>query len=114
MKARRTFSMPAKFSITLLSLLVLALSSSAQETPKPFSVKVTGTGRPMILIPGLSCGGQVWDGAVDYFKGRYECHVVTLAGFAGEPAIEGPMLEKVRDGLIQYMRERKMERPVVI
>jgi len=110
--------MYSKLSLSLALLLLLGPGGLAQETPaketKAFSVKVTGTGRPMILIPGLSCGGHVWDATVDHFKDRYECHVVTLAGFAGEPAIEGPMLEKVRDGLLKYIRDQKLERPVIV
>jgi pimeloyl-ACP methyl ester carboxylesterase len=79
-----------------------------------FVVKVTGSGRPMILIPGLSCGGNVWDGTVAHFKDRYQCHVVTLAGFAGQPAIGEPFLEQVRDGLSKYIRDKKLERPVIV
>ncbi|MGD0017004.1 MAG: alpha/beta hydrolase [Verrucomicrobiia bacterium] len=84
------------------------------EGTAAFTVKVTGSGRPMILIPGLSCGGNVWDGTVDHFKDRYECHVVTLAGFAGQPAIGEPFLEQVRDGLIKYICDKKLERPVIV
>ncbi|MEN3941254.1 alpha/beta hydrolase [Prosthecobacter sp. SYSU 5D2] len=68
----------------------------------------------MILIPGLSCGGHVWDGTVAHFQDRYECHVVTLAGFAGQPAIQGPMLERIRDGLGQYIQNKRLERPVIV
>jgi pimeloyl-ACP methyl ester carboxylesterase len=84
--------------------------------PKPaaFTVKVTGSGRPMILIPGLGCGGNVWDGTVAHFKDRYECHVVTLAGFAGQPAIGEPFLEQVRKGLVEYIGQKKLERPVIV
>lgn len=110
--------MRSKLYPSLFLLLLLGLDGFAQDIPtketKAFAVKVTGTGRPMILIPGLSCGGHVWDGTVEHFKDRYECHVVTLAGFAGEPTIDGPMLEKVRDGLLQYIRDKKLERPVMI
>ena len=68
----------------------------------------------MILIPGLASGGNVWDGTVAHFKGRCQCHVLTLAGFAGQPAIEGPFLEKVRDGIVQYIRARKLDHPVIV
>lgn len=84
------------------------------KEPAAFMVKVTGSGRPMILIPGLSCGGNVWDGTVAHFKDRYQCHVVTLAGFAGQPAIGEPFLEQVRDGLSKYIRDKKLERPVIV
>jgi pimeloyl-ACP methyl ester carboxylesterase len=80
----------------------------------PFSVEVTGSGKPMILIPGLSCGGNVWDGTVAHFKNRHECHVLTLAGFAGQPAIEGPFLETVRAGVVKYIRDKKLDHPVLI
>ena len=95
-------------------LLDAAQKGRAEKT-KAFVMEITGAGRPMILIPGLSSGGNVWAGAVEHFKDRYECHVVTLAGFAGQPAIEGePFLEQVRDGLIQYIRDKKLERPVIV
>jgi pimeloyl-ACP methyl ester carboxylesterase len=52
---------------------------------------------------------------VAHFKSRYECHVVTLAGFAGQPAIEEPfLLKQVRDGLVEYIRQKKLERPVIV
>jgi pimeloyl-ACP methyl ester carboxylesterase len=80
----------------------------------PFKVVVTGSGSPMILIPGLASGGNVWDGTVAHFKDRYQCHVLTLAGFAGQPAIDGPFLEKVRDGIVKYIQEQKLDHPVII
>jgi len=82
--------------------------------PVPFKAFVTGSGPPMILIPGLASGSNVWDGAVAHFKGRYQCHVLTLAGFAGQPAIDGPFLEKVRDGIVKYIHDQKLNHPVII
>jgi N-formylmaleamate deformylase len=82
--------------------------------PAPFKAVVTGSGPPMILIPGLASGPNVWDGTVAHFKGRYQCHVLTLAGFAGQPAIDGPFLEKVRDGIVKYIHEQKLDHPVII
>jgi pimeloyl-ACP methyl ester carboxylesterase len=68
----------------------------------------------MILIPGTANGADVWAGTVAHFKARYQCHVVTLAGFAGQPAIGEPFLEKVREGMIRYIRDKKLERPVIV
>ena len=96
-----------------LGLLVVAAKPEAKP-PAAFAVQVTGTGRPMILIPGLSCGGNVWDGTMAHFKDRYQCHVLTLAGFAGQPPIGEPFLETVRDGVIKYIRDQKLERPVIV
>jgi N-formylmaleamate deformylase len=80
----------------------------------PFKAVVTGSGPPMILIPGLASGGNVWDGTVAHFKDRYQCHVLTLAGFAGQPSMDGPFLEKVRDGIVKYIQDQKLDHPVII
>lgn len=107
--------------LTMLLLWTLTLSglvgdvAPGQEKKPLFAVTVTGSGKPMILIPGLSCGGNVWEGTVAHFKDRYECHVVTLAGFAGQPAAgREPMLEAVRDALGQYIRDKGLKRPVIV
>src|SRR5205823_3179718 len=81
---------------------------------KPFFVQVTGKGKPMLLIPGLTCGGGVWKTTVEHFQDRYECHVLTLAGFAGEPAIGAPMLETVRKAVAAYLREKKLNHAVIV
>jgi pimeloyl-ACP methyl ester carboxylesterase len=100
----------------LAALLIVGASESPSTKAKnqPFAVKVVGSGRPMILIPGLMCSGDVWDGTVNHFKGKYECHVLTLAGFAGQPPVDGPFLDNVRKGIADYIRERKLQKPVIV
>ena len=93
---------------------VKADDTATGKSPAAFSVKVTGMGRPMILIPGLSCGGDVWDGTVAHFKDHYECHVLTLAGFAGQPAIHAPFLDQVRAAIAKYISDQKMDHPIII
>ncbi len=77
-----------------------------------FGVSIYGTGPSVVLIPGLTCGGHVWDATVDRLKSEHTVHVLTLSGFAGRPSIEGPLLPTVRDELAAYLRE--LDRPVVI
>ena len=96
-----------------LFILSLALATAAMAQA-PFQVKVTGHGRPMILIPGLSSSGEVWDTTVARYQDRFECHVLTVAGFAGVPRVPAPMLDKVRDGLADYIRKQKLDHPVII
>ncbi len=79
-----------------------------------FQVKITGHGQPMILIPGLASSGETWDSTIARYKDRYECHVLTLAGFAGVPRIPAPMLDKVRDDLAAYIRDKKLVKPVIV
>jgi pimeloyl-ACP methyl ester carboxylesterase len=87
---------------------------SAAAEKKSFAVKVTGHGKPMLLVPGLTCGGDVWNGTVDHFQDRYECHVLTLAGFAGQPSIAPPMMETIRKDVVAYIRRQKLDHPVLM
>jgi N-formylmaleamate deformylase len=91
-----------------------AEDASAASAAPAFSVKVTGSGRPIIFIPGLSCGGNVWDAAVEHFKDKYQCHVLTLAGFAGQPPAKPPFLGHVIVDLQKYIAEQKLDHPIII
>lgn len=50
------------------------------------SITVTGTGPPVILIPGLASDDAVWDGLVSRLEGDYTLYAVQIHGFAGAPA----------------------------
>ena len=82
--------------------------------PKAFGVKVTGEGRPVILIPGLGCPGDVWDDTVAHLGSGYQAHVLTLSGFAGRKAIKEPLSAAVRRDLTRYIRSRKLKSPIII
>jgi len=82
--------------------------------PTSFSVEVTGAGRPVIFIPGLTCDGHVWDATLAHLGGKVQAHVLSLAGFAGKPPIAEPLLPKVRDELVEYIRQNHLEHPIVV
>ncbi len=98
----------------ILSFLLLASTAFAGEPAPSFHVDITGKGKPMILIPGFASSGHTWDSTVAHYKDKYQCHVLTLAGFAGEPRIEAPFLETVRKDLAAYIRKNKMDKPVIV
>lgn len=109
--------------MSILRTLTVALLFGAVSTPAlaqigdtaPFVVERHGQGRPVILIPGLMSSGRVWDGAVQRYADRHELHVLTLAGFAGVPPIGAPhFLDAERDAIIRYIRERRLDRPVLV
>ncbi|HEX8405825.1 MAG TPA: alpha/beta hydrolase [Duganella sp.] len=105
-----------RLSTTIALAAGLLLSTTASAVPNAFQVKVTGTGAPIILIPGLASSGDVWDGTVARYcgDGKRQCHVLTLAGFAGVPAIEGPLLPAVEQQLSEYITAGKFKKPIVI
>jgi N-formylmaleamate deformylase len=107
---KRNLTMQLKWPTLAVLLAVPALGGN----PPSFHVEITGKGKPMILIPGLASSGATWNGTVARYKDRYECHVLTLAGFAGEPRIDAPLLETVRKDLAAYIRDKKMDKPVII
>jgi len=80
-------------------LYLLSFGFAQIALTQSFDVKITGSGQPIILIPGLASSGEVWDETVAALSPKFRCHVLTLPGFAGQPAIdlsEGflPQIEK--------------------
>ncbi|TVQ15163.1 MAG: alpha/beta hydrolase [Balneolaceae bacterium] len=102
--------------LTLISSFT-ATSLTARQISSPwFQVEVTGSGSPMVLIPGLSSSGEVWQETVERYQDRFEIHVFTLAGFAGVPAPDsaGVFLPVIKQQLINYMEENLNEPAVII
>lgn len=71
-------------------------------------------GKPVILIPGLSSGGYVWDDTVKHLQKDHELYVITLAGFNGKPAIAGPKLAKAKESLLALIQTQKIQKPVLV
>ena len=91
-------------------------TAAANFEPVAFEVEVTGPddGRPIILIPGLACPGDVWKETVAHLGDAYQAHVLTLAGFAGVERIDEPISKAVRRDLTRYIRSRKLKDPVIV
>jgi pimeloyl-ACP methyl ester carboxylesterase len=81
---------------------------------RAFHAVVTGSGQPVLLIPGLSTTGDVWDGTVEHLQGRYQLHVLTLAGFGGPAALGEPFLPRVAEALVEYARMNELNRPILV
>ncbi|MQA19950.1 alpha/beta fold hydrolase [Rugamonas rivuli] len=111
---QRIATIAASLALAYAAAPAVAAGSAAASTHPAFKVEVTGKGAPVILIPGLASSGEVWDGTVAHYCGNRQCHVVTLAGFAGVPAIEGPLLPAVEQQLSDYIAANKFDHPIVI
>jgi len=83
----------------------VAFAGNAQETS--FNVTVVGTGDPVLLFPGFTCTGAVWDDLVIELSQQYECHVFTFAGFGDVPPIEKPWLPKIKEDIEAYVKAEK-------
>jgi pimeloyl-ACP methyl ester carboxylesterase len=102
---------PTSLALLLVSLLGLAAPQAAEAALK---VAVSGTGPDVLLIPGLACSGAVWDSTVAELSKDHTCHVVTLAGFAGEPAQEGAFIDSALKVLGDYIGTRLHGKPLVV
>ncbi|MEQ9230148.1 MAG: alpha/beta hydrolase [Cyclobacteriaceae bacterium] len=99
----------------LLIVFGLIVATATQAQNYSFDVKISGKGQPVLLIPGLASHGSVWDEAVENLNSKYECHVVTLPGFAGQPAVEREnYLVSIGDELIGYLKDNKLKKSIVI
>ncbi|RFP09663.1 MULTISPECIES: alpha/beta fold hydrolase [unclassified Duganella] len=111
---QRIATIAASLALAYAAAPAVAAGTAAASAHPAFKVEVTGKGEPVILIPGLASSGEVWNGTVAHYCGNRQCHVVTLAGFAGVPAIEGPLLPAVEQQLSDYITANKFDHPIVI
>lgn len=96
-------------------LLVVFLSFNfILEAQEAFKVEVIGNGTPILLFPGFTCTGEVWDDTVKELSKTNECHVFTFAGFGNVPAIEKPWLPKIKESVSNYIAEQKLENSTLI
>ena len=56
--------------VVILSFFISVFWGSAQT---PFEVNVKGVGQPVLLFPGFTCTGEVWDDTVAELSKNYEC-----------------------------------------
>jgi pimeloyl-ACP methyl ester carboxylesterase len=107
---KRLFCIPA---IGLIFCMLLTCKLLQAQTF--FTSEVKGKGKPMILIHGLYCNGEVWKETVERYQKDYECHILTLAGFGGNaPNLNEHFLESVKDDVIAYAKTKKLKKPILM
>ena len=106
-------------AIICLTLTQLSVSLQAQTGSSALAIDVRVVGedsaRDVILIPGLSSPGEVWNSTVKALGGNYRFHIVSLPGFAGTPPVdtEKPFIEAMADDIVDYITENGIEQPVL-
>lgn len=99
----------------VIFLGILAAISSANAQDYSFKIEKFGNGQPVLLIPGLSSDGSVWKETVDILSKKYECHVVTLPGFAGVKPLkqDSVYLPVIVEQLVSYINSLAVK-PILI
>ncbi|REG88599.1 alpha/beta fold hydrolase [Algoriphagus antarcticus] len=99
-----------KKSLILYFLLFGLVTYSFAQTS--FETKVSGSGPIIILIPGLASSGDVWQETVAELSKTNECHILTLPGFAGQPAtdLSAGFLSEIKTEIAKYIQQ--LDQPV--
>jgi len=104
-------------ALVCLMLFTLSIPADAQPESYSFDVNVTGdkNSKNVLLIPGLSSPGDVWDSTVNALAGNYRFHVVSLPGFAGKAPTETdePFIEAMAKEIVNYIKNNDLESPVL-
>jgi pimeloyl-ACP methyl ester carboxylesterase len=101
-------------------LLLLTTPSHSQSTfvPTRFTMVVEGpaTASPVLLLPGLTSGREVFDSEAKLLVTNHRLYRVQVNGFAGQPAgpnASSPLLVPIVEELHQYLQANKLH-PAVI
>ncbi|WP_394747948.1 alpha/beta fold hydrolase [Spongiimicrobium salis] len=99
-----------KYSLVVL----LWMYGTSVQSQQAFKVDVQGKGKPVLLLPGFTCTAAVWEETVAELSKNYECHSFTLAGFGDVPTIGKPWLPKIKEAIVDYVKEKQLNKPTII
>lgn len=97
----------------------LLWSGTAEAVPfssRRIAVTVRGSGRDVLLIPGLASGPGIWNGVLGAVPG-YRFHLVQVRGFAGlapEGNASGPLVQPLADEIARYITMSGLKRPAIV
>ena len=106
-----------KYIILVIAFLfsALCLNVFGQTKSYPFEVVKTGNGKKsIILIPGFASSGEVWNETKANFEKDFTFYTLTMAGFAGVKPQSNPSFENWKNGIANYIKENKIEKPILI
>lgn len=115
-RPRRLYSIAPLAALALTAWATLVSPAhAATERFQDLQVEVIGSGRPVLMIPGLNSGADVWRETCAALQPQVQCHLIQLPGFAGAPAVTSDdFLSAMRDRLLAYSADRKLDHPAVI
>ncbi len=90
-----------------MGLVVAAFIAVSQS--HAIRVSKTGSGEPVLYLPGFTTPGSVWDETIKHLKGNYAHHQVSYAGFNGVEPIEMPWYQRIKEALLKYIASEKLE-----
>lgn len=92
---------------TLLCFFLATAIPLAYADNSAVHIDVSGSGAPILYLPGFATPGEVWDDIVNQLP-DHQAHVVTYAGFGGTTPVEMPWYEKIKSQLADYIRSNEL------
>lgn len=115
MSRRRSWMGLFAAAVAIATALGVSHSRAATVEFRDLKVEVVGTGRPVLMIPGLNSAASTWTETCAALQPQVQCHIVQLPGFAGAPAVQtDAFLDGMRDRLLAYLDDRQLRQPVVM
>ena len=100
-------------AVAFLATVAAAPAPTASFAAGSVHVDQYGSGTPaLVLIPGLTDLGKVWDSTVARYQGSHAIYVLTLPGFGGQPKVAAPLLDTVVRDIAAFLP--RTGKPVVI
>ncbi len=99
--------------ISLLSLLIY-FSVAYSQTTSSFKAEIRGSGNAVLMLPGFTCPGEVWDETLSNITLDHEYHLITYAGFGDVPPIDMPWYSTIKDELLEYIDQHGLDRITLI
>jgi pimeloyl-ACP methyl ester carboxylesterase len=98
----------------LLSLVFLLSIPHLISAQPAIEVQKSGSGRSLVLLPGMGCPGEVWRDVVEPLAKEYSCHVVTLKCHGAPCTNDEYSVSRIIDQVAAIGRETGMKDPVLI
>ncbi|MCF8204778.1 MAG: alpha/beta hydrolase [Methylotenera sp.] len=115
MSRRRSWMGLFAAAVAIATALGVSHSRAATVEFRDLRVDVVGSGRPVLMIPGLNSAASTWTETCAALQPQVQCHIVQLPGFAGAPAVQtDAFLDGMRDRLLAYLDDRQLQQPVVM
>lgn len=100
------------FKLSLIAVLLFVKQVSAQlESVSP---TVTGSGNPVLFLPGFASNASVWDATVTQFSKTNQCHIIDYAGFGKVEPIDFPWLPTILEDLKAYVHSIDNDQLVIV
>lgn len=98
----------------LLFTLVIIILSQLANAQDAISVTKQGKGKPVILLPGFACPGEVWENTVKQLGAGFEFHIITYAGFGGVKPVDMPWYPKIKESVFSYIIKENLKDIIII